>query len=99
MGFNLIPMAASKLLMVSIVLWLLMVGIRGDAEVEDGTVAEAYDSPLKLEIKQLKSKVAGLGQLGLYHFFESLLKLGFFVVRLVPWLFVLCFASVDERFG
>ncbi|XP_019703631.1 uncharacterized protein [Elaeis guineensis] len=60
MGFNLIPMAASKLLMVSIVLWLLMVGIRGDAEVEDGTVAEAYDSPLKLEIKQLKSKVAGL---------------------------------------
>ncbi|EHA8589815.1 myosin-3-like [Cocos nucifera] len=53
-------MAASKLLMVSIVLWLLIVGIRGDAEVEDGTVAKAWDSPLKLETEQLKSKVAGL---------------------------------------
>lgn len=98
LGFNLISMAASKLLMVSIVLSLLIVGIRGDVDVEDGTVAEAWDSPMKLEIEQLKSKVAGLGQLGFEHLFESFLKLGFFVVQLVCWLFVLSFASVDERF-
>ncbi|XP_038984420.1 uncharacterized protein LOC120111448 [Phoenix dactylifera] len=53
-------MAASKIWMVSIVLSILVVGIRSDAEVEDGTVAEAWDSPLKPEIEQLKSKVAGL---------------------------------------
>lgn len=60
-------MAVSKVLMLSILLAMVISGIRSEDEVtaihvDDVVGVEEWDSALKLEIEQLKSKISSLGE-------------------------------------
>lgn len=62
-------MAIRKLFVFSIFLSLLFLKIAADSSIKDETLAsDGSDSPLKLELEQLKSKISVLGQFP-SHFF------------------------------
>lgn len=62
-------MAIRKLFVFSIFLSLLFLKIAADSSIKDETLAsDGSDSPLKLELEQLKSKISVLGQVP-SHFF------------------------------
>lgn len=56
-------MANSKLLVIWIAFSIVLVGVRAESEAEEVILEPVdSDSPLKLEIEQLRSKISSLGQ-------------------------------------